>query len=308
MGSPADLFGRRPPRRSTEPEILEAFPQPEVYVDPFAPPPYYQEAEGKIEPAHGTNQPTQPAPRTYNPKPVLKSATTPPPPSPPPAPPPTVVVDLDGLAEAICACIKEQTKVLIEELPHKTAELIEQRLVTSRGIVVTPPPTCSQPVGGTDVDDQVIKHTIPADAVGTRTTVLKRTATRSTVLKGLNWSFAIDKATAKLADPADQVAIHIMVDGHPVGNSPQAKDAPTSGTRTNSAYQNQRIPPAPGGITSLGAAQIYLREGQTVELVAERVTPPTGQEAIQFHMSARWKGWDWTPTVNAPGATGAGGF
>jgi hypothetical protein len=308
MASPADRYGRRPPRRSTEPEILEAFPQTHLEVDPWVRPAYFQEVDGELQPASVPNLVPEPAPKNHEPKPVLKSATTPPPPSPPAPPPVSVVVDLAGLADALCACIKEQTEILIEELPRRTAKLIEQRLVTSRGIVVTPPPTCSQPVGGTDVDDQVVKHTIPAANPGTRTTVLKRTASRSTVLKGLNWSFAIDKATAKLVDPADQVAIHVVIDGKPVGNSPQAKNAPTSGTRTNSAYQNQRVPPAPGGITSLGAAQIYVREGQTVELIAERVTPPSGQDAIQFHMSARWKGWDWTPTINAPGATGAGGF
>lgn len=307
MGDPRGrLHG---PRVSTSPEVLKAFPEPNRREeDPFKRKYYRADNEG-------FNQTDAPPPPTPAPKssttepPPLKTATTEPPR--PPAPPasPTVVVDLDGLAQTICACLAEQTKQLLAELPDKIAERVEQRLVTSRGIVVAPPPTCAQPVGGTDIDDQVIKVALPGtDAVGTRHTILKRTATRSTVIKGINWFFAIDKSVGKLADPTDQIACSILVNGNPVGNTPQAIGGlPTTGTRTHGAYSQQRIPPAPGGIQALGASQIYVESGDTVELVAERMAHTSGT-AVDFQITARWKGWDWTPTVNAPGATGAGGF
>ncbi len=219
------------------------------------------------------------------------------------------VTDLAGLADQICRCICATTKQLLDELPGKVATAVEQQLITSRGMPVAAPPTCSQPVGGTDVDDQVLKHPIPASSpVGTRIVVLKRTVVRATVLKGLNWQWSVDGTNNTPQDPANQVAVSVLVDDRFVGNSIQGQDLPTAGLRTGGAYQQQRIAPAPGGIGALGACQIYIPAGGTVVLVAERVTPPSGQTAVDYNISARWKGWDWTATIDAPGVTGVGGY
>ncbi len=255
-----------------------------------------------VEAGQGQSQATPP-PDSMPPITSPNSDDVPPSVQPPPAAPP--VVDFAGAVAAVCACVK----VCCDALPGRIAEEIERRLVTSRGIAVRPAPTCAQPVSSHDVDDQVLQFPLPSsDGDGVRRVILKRVARQSMVLKGLNWQFAVDKSVQRPADPGDQVVVHVLVNGSPVGSAFQGDDMPTGGLRTRAAYHETRRPPAPGGVDQLAPAQIYVREGDTVEIIAERVTPPVNQERIDYLISARWKGWEWTPTIDAPGATGVGGF
>lgn len=223
-----------------------------------------------------------------------------------------IVADLQGLADAICRCIGE----CCAALPKRIAKEMEQMLLTSRGPMVRPPPTCAQPVLSDDVDDNVLGFDLPSsDADGESRTVLKRIARRDVVLKGINWEFAADKSVARPADPGDQLAVDVLVDGHQVGTHAEQLEAgddvssfPTGGKRSSAAYFNTSRPPAPGGIDALAASQIHLQQGSTIELRARRVTPPTGQQRISYKISARWKGWEWDPTASGDGIGGAAAF
>ncbi len=193
-------------------------------------------------------------------------------------------------------------------LADEIARAIELRQVTSRGATVRPPATCTQPVGGRDVDDQVIG--VPIATSDARLVLLKRVVPDgfALVVKGVNWGFVMDAATPNPVDPAHQLAVSILVNGQPAGAQAQGADLPTAGVRSVAPYVTQHTPPAPGGVQVLGAAQIYAPSGTTIELVVDRLTPPSGQTAIAFLAEARWKGWQWIPTIEAPGALGAGGF
>lgn len=286
LGGPPPQRGRREKRRRTrhQPAPTEAFPEIDPNVDPFADGPGMRTIDPGSEPPfidYGDQKPQAP-----------------------PAEPPPPITDLDGAVAAVCACIK----ACCDALPKRIAHEVEQLLVTSRGVPVRPAPTCMQPVRSTDVDDQVLAFDLPgADANGVERLVLRRRAAKSVVIKGLNWEFAVAASIRSPADPGDQLVVHVLVNGTQIGGELQGDDLPTGGLRTRSAYHTASRPPAPGGIDNLAASTIYLQEGDVIDLVAVRIQQPTGQVRIGYAISARWKGWEWDPTVHADGITGVQG-
>ena len=169
--------------------------------------------------------------------------------------------------EPRCVCLTEETL-------DRLAEKIEQRLLTSKGIRVTAPTTCTQPSTAEDVDVIAYKQAPPA-GVGDRITLLSFRADRVAVIKGLGISY--DSTGAATEAPEDFWASQLKVNGQLV--HPYQEIYPRFAT----------------GVLALGALQIVLRPQDLLTLEVEKLATPVNS----WLLSARIKGWQFEPTSDS---------
>lgn len=176
----------------------------------------------------------------------------------------------------------------LEKLADLVATRLEDRLLNSRGASVRAPAHCMQPHGAADIDVVGTGIAVPAaDAAGTRYQIGRYECTHPrAVIKGWGFAPVVEGSASIVTDPFSVVRFSLVLNGTPA--HPYINE--TSG---------QGI-----GLQILGSVQLLLKEGDVLELVAEKYAT----SAVPIRVSGRFKGWAWVPTTDMDGVQGAIAF